>query len=171
MPEDGISYRLQEIKFGSFIPDRNQSIVENKGEDSDSASSIQLEPCGGALNGTQMVVRRLQFSESSTSARPTPGEKTDYEDNRNVKQGLPVGYWSSEALSKGESAIGKPLYTDSFTASMTRISYARVLVEADVSQPLLDSIDIVIPTGSIQQQIEYDWRPKFCSVYEIWAQS
>ncbi|KAG5600973.1 hypothetical protein H5410_032343 [Solanum commersonii] len=37
----------------------------------------------------------------------------------------------NEELSKGKSAIGKPLYTDSFTASMTQISYARVLVEAD----------------------------------------
>lgn len=83
---------MQEIKFGSFIPDRNQSIVENKGEDSDSASSIQLEPCGGALNGTQMAVWRLQFSESSTSARSTLGEKTDYEDNRNVKQVKTLSY-------------------------------------------------------------------------------
>lgn len=58
--------------------------------------------------------------------------------------GLLVGYWSSEVLSKVASAIGKPLYTDSFTASMARISYARVLVETDVSQPLLDSIEMVM---------------------------
>ncbi|KAH0655235.1 hypothetical protein KY285_030117 [Solanum tuberosum] len=39
-----------------------------------------------------MVVWRLQFSESSTSARPTLGEKTDYEDNRNVKQVKTLSY-------------------------------------------------------------------------------
>ncbi|WMV58357.1 hypothetical protein MTR67_051742 [Solanum verrucosum] len=41
---------------------------------------------------------------------------------------LPVGYWCSEVLSKVASAIGKPLYTDRFTATMAKISYAKVLV-------------------------------------------
>ncbi|KAG5608273.1 hypothetical protein H5410_019554 [Solanum commersonii] len=50
---------------------------------------------------------------------------------------LPVGYWLGEAPSKVASAIGQPLYTDSFTASMDRISYTRILVETDVSQPLM----------------------------------
>uniref|UniRef100_A0A0V0GPR0 Putative ovule protein n=1 Tax=Solanum chacoense TaxID=4108 RepID=A0A0V0GPR0_SOLCH len=60
---------------------------------------------------------------------------------------LPVGYWSSEALSKVASDTGKPPLTDSFTASMARISYARVLDEAD-QWPLLESIEVMIPTGS-----------------------
>ncbi|WMV07309.1 hypothetical protein MTR67_000694 [Solanum verrucosum] len=59
--------------------------------------------------------------------------------------GLPVGYWSSETLSKVASAIGKPLHTDVCTTSMTRISYACVLVEIDVAQPLVDVIDISTP--------------------------
>ncbi|XP_070040906.1 uncharacterized protein [Nicotiana tomentosiformis] len=50
--------------------------------------------------------------------------------------GLPAGYWSPEALSKLVSGVGKPLYTDKITAEMEKISYAKVLVEADVSQPL-----------------------------------
>ncbi|XP_060200322.1 uncharacterized protein LOC132628564 [Lycium barbarum] len=45
--------------------------------------------------------------------------------------GLPVGYWSPEALSKVASVVGKPLYTDEFTANVKKISYARILVEAD----------------------------------------
>ncbi|KAH0671584.1 hypothetical protein KY285_023638 [Solanum tuberosum] len=32
--------------------------------------------------------------------------------------GLPVGFWSAEALSKVASAIGKMLYTDKYTADM-----------------------------------------------------
>lgn len=55
--------------------------------------------------------------------------------------GLAVGYWSAEALSKVASAVGRPLYMDSFTANAEKISYARVLVEVDVSQPLLDSVN------------------------------
>lgn len=77
--------------------------------------------------------------------------------------GLPVGYWSGEALSKMATAIGKPLYTDNFTASIERISYARILVETDVSQPLIDSIEIVTPSGTFQQPVEYEWRPSFCT--------
>ncbi|KAM3221708.1 hypothetical protein P3L10_020978 [Capsicum annuum] len=64
--------------------------------------------------------------------------------------GLPVGYWSIEALGKVASAIGKPLYTDKYTADMNRISYARVLVEVDISQPLVENIEIEAPCGIIQ---------------------
>lgn len=47
--------------------------------------------------------------------------------------GLPVGYWSTEDLSKVASAIGKPIRADSFITNADKISYARVLVEVDVS--------------------------------------
>ncbi|KAK4708762.1 hypothetical protein R3W88_029687 [Solanum pinnatisectum] len=77
--------------------------------------------------------------------------------------GLPVGYWSKNALSKVTSMIGKPLHTDNFTADMTRISYAKILVEVDVAQPLLDNIDISTPYGEFQQSVVFDWCPKFYS--------
>ncbi|XP_019261619.1 PREDICTED: uncharacterized protein LOC109239501 [Nicotiana attenuata] len=70
--------------------------------------------------------------------------------------GLPVGYWSTEALSKMASAVGKPLYTDKFTAHYEKISYARVLVEVDAAYPLPDQIEIESPYGPIVQLIEYD---------------
>ncbi|KAJ8528966.1 hypothetical protein K7X08_035801 [Anisodus acutangulus] len=46
---------------------------------------------------------------------------------------------------------------------MDKISYARVLVEIDVSQPLLESIELLTPQGLIHQAVEYDWKPKFCT--------
>ncbi|XP_047266795.1 uncharacterized protein LOC107854440 isoform X1 [Capsicum annuum] len=76
--------------------------------------------------------------------------------------GLPVGYWSTESLSKLASAVGRSLHTDSFTTSMERISYARILIEMDVSQPLIEEIDLATPYGEFQQIVEYDWIPKFC---------
>ncbi|OIT40353.1 hypothetical protein A4A49_10437 [Nicotiana attenuata] len=76
--------------------------------------------------------------------------------------GLPLGFWSIEVLSKLASVVGKPLYTDRITAEMEKVSYARVLVEADISHPLPDSFEIQTPRGIINQQIEYDWKPKFC---------
>nr|XP_009596522.1 uncharacterized protein At4g02000-like [Nicotiana tomentosiformis] len=75
--------------------------------------------------------------------------------------GLPVGYWSPKALSKLASGVGKPLYTDKFTTELEKISYARVLIEADVSQPLLECIQIDTPFLVFQQHVTYDWRPKF----------
>ncbi|XP_019230721.1 PREDICTED: uncharacterized protein LOC109211625 [Nicotiana attenuata] len=76
--------------------------------------------------------------------------------------GLPVGYWSPEALGKLASGIGKPLYTYKTTADMERIYYARVLIEVDVAQPLPECIELDTPFGTFQQQVTYDWRPKFC---------
>ncbi|XP_070045727.1 uncharacterized protein [Nicotiana tomentosiformis] len=76
--------------------------------------------------------------------------------------GLLVGYWSPEALSKLASRVGRPLNTDKFTAKLEKISYARVLVEADISQPLPERIEIDTPFGVFQQQVTYDWRIKFC---------
>ncbi|XP_019225902.1 PREDICTED: uncharacterized protein LOC109207438 [Nicotiana attenuata] len=66
--------------------------------------------------------------------------------------GLPVGYWSPEALSKLASGVGKPLYTNKFTAELKKISYARALVEADVTQSLPECIEIDTPFGVFQQQ-------------------
>lgn len=75
--------------------------------------------------------------------------------------GLPLGYWSTEALSKLASVLRKPLYTDRVTSEMEKASYA-ILVETDVSQLLSKGFEIQTPKGVIKQHIAYDWRPKFC---------
>ncbi|WMV19202.1 hypothetical protein MTR67_012587 [Solanum verrucosum] len=61
--------------------------------------------------------------------------------------GLPVGYWSVDALSKVASAVGQPIHTYRFTTNAKRISYARILLEVDVSQPLNEQIVIETPSG------------------------
>ncbi|XP_060202998.1 uncharacterized protein LOC132631441 [Lycium barbarum] len=84
--------------------------------------------------------------------------------------GLPVGYWSIEALSKVASAIGRPRYTDTFTAKMEKIAYARILVDVDVSQPLRESIELQTPQDLLHQTVDYDWKPKFwCKLYKVWS--
>ncbi|KAH0670701.1 hypothetical protein KY290_026098 [Solanum tuberosum] len=75
---------------------------------------------------------------------------------------LPVGYWSVEAFSKVASAVGNRLHTDNFTANAEKISYDRILIEVDVSQPFPDCIAIETPSGPWTQPVEYEWRPKFC---------
>ncbi|XP_060190664.1 uncharacterized protein LOC132619932 [Lycium barbarum] len=75
---------------------------------------------------------------------------------------LPVGYWSVEALSKLASVVGRPLYTDKYTTNLEKVSYARILVETDISKPLPEFVEIDTPEETIHQIIDYDWRPKFC---------
>ncbi|XP_019236011.1 PREDICTED: uncharacterized protein LOC109216324 [Nicotiana attenuata] len=73
---------------------------------------------------------------------------------------LSAGYWTADALSKVASAVGLPLYTDKFTAELNKISYAR---KFDITKPLVEKIEIVTPTETRQQEIVYEWRPKFCN--------
>lgn len=55
------------------------------------------------------------------------------------------------------------MYTDRFTTELNKISYARVLVKVDITKPLVENVEIVTLTGTRQQEILYEWRPKFCS--------
>ncbi|OIT38395.1 hypothetical protein A4A49_16155 [Nicotiana attenuata] len=89
---------------------------------------------------------------------------------------LSVGYWTTDALSKVASAVGLPMYTDKFTAELNKISYSRVLVKVDITKPSVENVEIVTPTSTRQQEILYEWRPKFCSeclyyghdIFECW---
>ncbi|KAH0773588.1 hypothetical protein KY290_010725 [Solanum tuberosum] len=144
---------------------RFQTIAEDERDESNS-TSVQLEPYE---TGSYQAARRIQFSEEDSSSQPTPLEKPASEGNMEVKQGLPVGYWSSDVLSKVTSATGKPLYTDSFTATMAIISYTRVLVETNVEgkqaeekekEPQFQGVKKKKCRYKIQEapQPRYDWK-------------
>ncbi|PHU04904.1 hypothetical protein BC332_25726 [Capsicum chinense] len=66
---------------------------------------------------------------------------------------LPLGFWSMESLSKLASVVGKLMYTDNFTAEIEQISFARVLVEADICHTLPMQVELSTPMGTIQQVI------------------
>ncbi|CAK8532594.1 unnamed protein product [Lathyrus sativus] len=76
---------------------------------------------------------------------------------------LPLHLWGGKSLSKIGSAIGKPLVTDECTANKFRVSYARLLIEVDITQPLIDEIAIRNVEGDIiMQPVKYEWKPTFC---------
>ncbi|XP_058722177.1 uncharacterized protein LOC131593630 [Vicia villosa] len=76
---------------------------------------------------------------------------------------LPLHLWGARSLNKIGSTIGVPLVTDECTAHKLRVSYARILVEVDITRKLADEITIKDPEGRLLKQgIEYEWRPKFC---------
>ncbi|XP_075081709.1 uncharacterized protein LOC107826912 [Nicotiana tabacum] len=75
---------------------------------------------------------------------------------------LPLNCWSMKALSKLGSALRNRVYADECTTEAMRISYARMLIEMDVTKPLPRTMKLQDPKGKIiQQEITYDWEPAF----------
>ncbi|XP_019260265.1 PREDICTED: uncharacterized protein LOC109238288 [Nicotiana attenuata] len=77
---------------------------------------------------------------------------------------LPLNCWGKRSLSRISSGLGIPLYADAYTTQVDRISYARVLIEMDVTKKLPRSIKVTDPNGrEFIQEIAYDWVPEFCT--------
>ncbi|XP_070055308.1 uncharacterized protein [Nicotiana tomentosiformis] len=69
-----------------------------------------------------------------------------------------------KALSKIGSALRNPVYADDCTTGSVRISYARMLIEIDITKPLPRRVKMQDPTGkTIEQEISYDWEPTYCN--------
>ncbi|KAJ6365129.1 hypothetical protein OIU76_029992 [Salix suchowensis] len=77
---------------------------------------------------------------------------------------LPLRCWSLKSLSKIASVVGKPLQSDMLTSSMSRLSYACILVELDLRKPLREHIAVSLLNGVIiDQQVIYETLSKFCT--------
>ena len=77
---------------------------------------------------------------------------------------LPLCCWSPPCLSKIASVLGKPIQSDHMTSSLSRLTYARVLVELDLREDLQHSVEISLPSGPVLNQIVvYEALPKFCN--------
>lgn len=75
---------------------------------------------------------------------------------------LPLKCWSTKCLSKITSMPGKPIQSDKLASTMSRLSYAKVLVELDLLDDLSNSIEIVLPNGTtLRQLVVYETLPKF----------
>ena len=76
---------------------------------------------------------------------------------------LPLDCWNDRALSKIVSKVGIPISTDQLTRTIDRISFARVLVEVDVSKDLVTSVEVKLPTGVVYDQlVVFESPPKYC---------
>ncbi|XP_070035891.1 uncharacterized protein LOC142168005 [Nicotiana tabacum] len=76
---------------------------------------------------------------------------------------LPLNCWSADSLSRIGSGLGVPLYTDESTSKMERISYARILVEMDVTVSLPVAVKVQDPNGrKFSQRVDYMWKPEYC---------
>lgn len=65
-------------------------------------------------------------------------------------------------MSKLASTIGVPLLADDFTSRQARVSFARVLIEVDITKPLPPLIRYTNELGIIvEQMIIFEWVPPF----------
>ncbi|KAJ6904248.1 hypothetical protein NC651_021395 [Populus alba x Populus x berolinensis] len=62
---------------------------------------------------------------------------------------LPLYCWSPSCLSKIASILGKPIQCDHVTSTLSRMSYARVLVEIDLREELQHSVAVSLPSGPL----------------------
>lgn len=60
------------------------------------------------------------------------------------------------------SVLGTPLYIDECSTSNSRISFARLLVQMDITRPLSRLIKIPDHHGNvIEQAVEHEWKPEY----------
>lgn len=76
---------------------------------------------------------------------------------------LPLNSWGDDFLSRIASVLGKPICADECASGQRRVSYARVLVEMDVTKELKKEVHVQRVSGEIfLQKVAYDWLPEFC---------
>lgn len=74
---------------------------------------------------------------------------------------LSLDCWSGDSLSRIGSVLGKPLCADECTTEQKRVSYARLFVEVDITQPLVYKVQVEGEAGMIEQQVYYEWAPLY----------
>ncbi|XP_056685730.1 uncharacterized protein [Spinacia oleracea] len=65
---------------------------------------------------------------------------------------LPLNCWGMDSLSRIGSALGSPLFVNECNSKQTRISYARMLVEIDVTRPIVHKVMFQEPGGKKFEQ-------------------
>ncbi|XP_062080902.1 uncharacterized protein LOC133785700 [Humulus lupulus] len=76
---------------------------------------------------------------------------------------LGLQYWGNKCLRALVSTIGKPIMVDQFTRDRTRIQFARILVEMDITDAPPRMIQFLNEKGQlVEQGIDYEWLPMKC---------
>ncbi|CAK8568232.1 unnamed protein product [Lathyrus sativus] len=76
----------------------------------------------------------------------------------------------AKSLRKIGSTLGTSLLTDECTANKLQVSYARILVEVDVTQDLKKDIIIKDNEGrKLVQIVKYEWKLDFVRVPKGWS--
>ncbi|XP_030502339.1 uncharacterized protein LOC115717493 [Cannabis sativa] len=110
----------------------------------------------------------LQFDRKPVIVRPWTTDLNAVKLVRSVPlwirlHDLGLQYWGNKSLSALVSTIGKPIMVDQHTKDRTRIQFARILVEMDISDSPPRSFQFLNEYGQlIEQRIDYEWLPVKC---------
>ncbi|XP_075074856.1 uncharacterized protein LOC142162405 [Nicotiana tabacum] len=72
------------------------------------------------------------------------------------------------SLSRIASVFGRPIFVDECTTKQTRVSYAQMLIEINVTKELPSEVWVMDPIGKkFLQSVTYDWKPAYCEKCQI----
>ncbi|KAL0368133.1 UNVERIFIED_CONTAM: hypothetical protein Scaly_1032200 [Sesamum calycinum] len=77
---------------------------------------------------------------------------------------LPAHLFHKDALFAVASMIGTQLQIDDFTFNQSKLSKARVGIEIEITNPLVEEFDLQVNGVTIRQKVEYEQVPKFCGL-------
>lgn len=73
---------------------------------------------------------------------------------------LPLNCWGVDALSRMGSLVSKPVCADEATSQQSRVGYTRLLIEVDLTKPLVEVIQLQQVNGKIfTQKVHFEWKP------------
>lgn len=79
-------------------------------------------------------------------------------------QGVSFDLMTQEGLSLIAGLVGEPKERDDYTINLVSLSVAHVKVEANLTKPLPDSVELEREDGSVVDvNVEYPWLPPTCS--------
>ena len=83
---------------------------------------------------------------------------------------IPLEYWTNTCLGYIASAVWKPLHMDSLTENRTRLSFARICIEVDLSSKFPKTARLNLGNGKCTTiRIEYPWVPQNCSHCQVFG--
>ena len=75
-----------------------------------------------------------------------------------------ISWCTKDPLSRLANVLGKPLYVDQVTSNQDRITYARVLINTDITISYKNKVIVEDEDGKILTlKVEYKWKPLVCS--------
>ncbi|XP_024171838.1 uncharacterized protein LOC112177819 [Rosa chinensis] len=115
----------------------------------------------GSINLKPGILRLIQQTPSFSSAT----YKNTFEEVWVCFWDLGFAYWEPQTLFEIASGIGMPVKLDPRTANRSIGLYARILIDVDLSKPLIEKLQISRANGEIVSVgVEYETCPNFCEV-------
>ncbi|GAU38712.1 hypothetical protein TSUD_396400 [Trifolium subterraneum] len=154
LPTGENSHRTTGIEDLAVTPTATQCEQDEHGD-------AQLQNLENPTNTSEE--KKLWVDVLSGNRNPGKGMKMEFVSPKVVNGEIEVEIEASDVISEIGSPLGTPLVTDECTANKFRISYARILVEMDITQELPTDITITDSEGGkLKQPVEYEWKPTFC---------